>query len=315
MANQIPLSEGTAIAGGYLVPDNQNGLTFDRAIARNSAVLQMPGLRRQVVQGKREIYTEYVGRPTVATVGEGADKPVTGAELAQVTLDIIKAAGIILMTEEMVEDAQADGAAFLNRIDTDIRAAFADYIDSNAIGRTSTGAITGSFNSELSETTQAVELGGTGDALAVAVSAAMGTLEANGYTPTGIIAANDIGGHLRAARMATDATTPLYYDSFTGAAGLPTIWGLPVARTTNLQTFGAAAAAGRVVAVVGDFTQALFAMRNEIRRKVTTEATVNVSGTDHRLWQRNETGVLWEMRCGFVVHDLNRAFVAITNAT
>lgn len=313
MANAIPLLEGTQLAGGYLVPDGQNGLTFDRGIARSSAVLQMPGLRRVVVGGKREKYTEYVGRPTVATVAEGADKPATGAELAEVTLDVIKAAGTILLTEEMIEDAGAQGGAFLQRIDTDIRAAFADWVDSNALGR-NPAQIVGSFNTELAETTQTVELGTSGDALAVAVSSAMALIEGNGYQATGIVAANDIGAHLRNARMASDATTPLYFDSFTGAAGLPTIWGLPVARSTNLHGITGTAAAGRVVAVVGDFTHALFAMRNEIRRKVSTEATVNVSGTDHRLWQQNKTGILWEMRAGFVAHDLNRAFVAITNA-
>src|SRR4051794_32917903 len=103
MANAIPILEGTAASGGYLVPDGQNGLTFDRGIARSSAVLQMPGLRRAVSTGKREKYTEYVGRPTVATTAEGADKPVTGAELAEVTADIVKASGTVLLTEEMIE--------------------------------------------------------------------------------------------------------------------------------------------------------------------------------------------------------------------
>ena len=314
MANQIPLLEGTPAAGGYLVPDNQNGLTFDRGIARSSAVLQMPGLRTQIVAGKREKYTEYVGRPTVATVAEGADKPATGAELAEVTLDIVKAAGIVLLSEEMIEDAGAQGTAFLQRVDADIRAAFADWVDSNALGRTAAGTVVSPFNSELSETTSTVELGTTGDAFAVAISSAMATIEANGYQATGVIAANDVGTHLRGARSALDATAPLYYPGFQGAPALPNVWGLPVARTTNLQTFGGTAAAGRVVAVVGDFSQALFAMRNEVRRKVSTDATVNVSGTDHRLWQQNKTGVLWEMRAGFVAHDLNKAFVAITNA-
>ncbi len=314
MANQIPLLEGTAAAGGYLVPDHQNGLTFDRGIARRSAVLQMPGLRTQIVSGKREKYTEYVGRPTVATTAEGADKPVTGAELAEVQLDIVKAAGIVLLTEEMIDDAGDQGRQFIQKIDEDIRAAFADWVDSNALGRTSAGTVVSPFNSELSETSQTVELGTSQDALGVAVSAAMGLIEANGYQATGVIAANDVGTHLRGARSALDATQPLYYPGFQAAATLPEIWGLPVARTTNLQTFGGAAAAGRVVAVVGDFTQALFAMRNEVRRKVSTDATVNVSGTDHRLWQQNKTGILWEMRGGFVTNDLNRAFVAITNA-
>jgi HK97 family phage major capsid protein len=244
-------------------------------------------------------------------VAEGADKPATGAELAEVTLDIVKAAGTVMLTEELIEDA---GPALLTRIDADIRLAFADWVDSNALGRNLAGTIVGSFNSELSETTQTVEIGTAGDAFAVAVSSAMATIEANGYAPTGIIAANDVGQHLRNARSAADATAPLYYDGFQGNPGVPQMYGLPIQRTTNLQTFGGTAGAGRVVAIVGDFTNALFAVRNEIRRKVSTEATIDVGGTAHRLWQQNKLGVLWEMRAGFVVHDLSRAFVAVINA-
>src|SRR5688500_9149722 len=310
MANAIPLLEGTNASGGFLVPDGQNGLTFERGLARRSAVLSMPGLRRQVVSGKREKYTEYVGRPTVATVAEGADKPATGAELAEVTLDIVKAAGVVMLTEELVEDA---GGALLTRIDQDIRAAFADWIDSNALGRNLAGTIVGAFNSELSETTEDEELGTTGDAFALAVSAAMATIEGNGYRPTGIIAANDVGKHLRDARAAVETTSPLYYQGFQADPGVPQLYGLPVQRTTTLQTFAGTAGAGRVVAIVGDFTNALFAVRNEIRRKVSTEATIDVATVQHRLWQQNKLGVLWEMRAGFVVHDLNRAVVKIVD--
>lgn len=303
--------EGTAAAGGYLVPDGQNGLTFDRGIARRSAVLSMPGLRYQQVSGKREKYTEYVGRPAVATVAEGADKPATGAELAEVTLDIVKAAGIVMLTEELIEDA---GPALLNRIDADIQTAFSDWIDANALGRTSAGAITGAFNSELSETTSTVEYDQSkGDGIALAVSKAMAIVEGNGYTPTGIMLANDGGAALRDARSAADASAPLY----SGGGFVqptPALYGLPIGFTTNLQTFAGTAGAGRVVGIVGDFSQALFAQRIGVRRKVSTDATVNVSSTDHRLWQQNKTAVLWEVRCGFVAHDLNRAFVAITNA-
>ena len=48
MANQVPMLEGTNLAGGFLVPDNDNGLTFDRGLARVSGVLSMPGLRPEV---------------------------------------------------------------------------------------------------------------------------------------------------------------------------------------------------------------------------------------------------------------------------
>jgi HK97 family phage major capsid protein len=305
--------EGTAASGGYLVPDTFNGLLFERGLNRQSAVLGMPGLRVRRVGGKREKFTEYVGRPTVATVAEGADKPATGAEYAEVTLDIVKAACIVMYTEELIEDAQDDPTILINQ---DVRAAFADYIDSNALGRTAAGAITGAFNSELSETTQTVELANTGgDRVAVAVSAAMGLVEANGYTPTGIILVHDARQHFRDARMTTE-TTQQVYSSAEGqfVQPIPTLYNLPIGYTTNLQTIAGTAAAGRVVGVVGDFSQALIAIRNDIRIKFSDQATVNVSGTDHRLWQANKVASLWETRLGFVAHDLNRAFAAIINA-
>jgi hypothetical protein len=95
---------------------------------------------------------------------------------------------------------------------------------------------------------------------------------------------------------------------------MPTLFNLPIGYTTNLQTLAGAAAAGRVVGLVGDFSQALLAIRSDIRIKFSDQATVDVGGTQHRLWQQNKVASLWEMRLGFVAHDLNRAFAAIINA-
>jgi HK97 family phage major capsid protein len=273
----------------------------------------MPGLRVRRVSGKREKFTEYVGRPTVATVAEGADKPVTGAEYAEVTCDIVKAATIVMYTEELIEDAQEDPTILINQ---DVRAAFSDYIDSNALGRNAAGTIVGAFNSELSETTQTIELGATADRDALAVSGAMGLVEGNGYNPTGIVLAHDAKQHFRDARMATETTQQVYAaQEGQFVQPTPTLYGLPIGYTTNLQTLAGTAAAGRVVGIVGDFSQALLAIRNDIRIKFSDQATVDVGGTQHRLWQQNKVASLWEMRLGFVVHDLNRAFAAIINAT
>ena len=308
MANAIPLLEGTAASGGYLVPDEFVQNAFQRGIDRQSAVASLAPVRR--VNGKKTQLTEYVGRPTAAFVAEGAAKTATGAEYAQVTLDIKKIAAIVMYTEELIEDAQDDPTVLINQ---DVRAAFADLIDSHALGRNAAGVITGQFNSELSETSQTVELGTTGDALARAVSSAMATIEGNGYTPNGAILANDGRAHLRDARGTGDnAYTPIYSDGFTQPQ--PGLYGIPLRFTTNLQTFAGSATTGRVVGIVGDFNQALFGIRNEIRVKFSDQATVDVSGTKHDLWQQNKVASLWEARVGFVAHDLNRAFVAIINA-
>ena len=308
MANAVPLLEGTDASGGYLVPDTFVQNAFQRGIDRQSAVAALANTRR--VTGKREKYTEYVGRPAAAFVAEGADKPATGAEYAQVTVDIKKIAAIVMYTEELIEDAQDDPTVLINQ---DVRASFADLIDSHALGRNAAGVVTSQFNSELSETTQTVELGSAGDALAVAVSSAMATIEANGYQPNGVILANDGRAHLRAARGPGDnAATPLYTQGFSREPD--TLYGLPLRYTTTLQTFAGTATTGRVVGVVGDFTHALLAVRNDIRVKFSNQATVDVGGTAHRLWQQNKVASLWEARVGFVAHDVSRRFVAITNA-
>ena len=313
MANAIPLLEGTDASGGFLAPDGQGGIVFERGLNRKSAVAGMPGLRIRQVSGKREKLTEYVGRPTVATVAEAAPKPATGAEYAQVTLDMVKGAAIVMYTEELIEDAVEDPTVLINN---DVRAAFADWVDSNALGRNAAGTIVGSFNSELSETTSTVELGTTGDALAVAISSAMATIEANGYTPTGAILASDGKAHLRNARTTGDASIPLYTGGVTNGFVQPDpmLYDIPLRFTTNLQTFAGAAAAGRVVGVVGDFSQAVLGIRKDITMSLSDQATIDVGGTLHNLWQQNKIAARWEARMGFVAHDLNRAFVAIINA-
>ena len=308
MANAIPLLEGTAASGGYLVPDQFVQGAFQRGIDRQSAVAALSTVRR--VSGKTVKFTEYVGRPVAAFVAEGAAKAATGAEYAQVTVDIKKIAAIVMYTEELLEDAQDDPQVLIN---ADVRAAFADLIDSHALGRNAAGVVTGQFNSELSETTQTVELGTTGDALALAVSSAMATIEGNGYTANGIILANDGRKHLRDARGTGDlVTTPLYSQGYTQPSD--SLYGVPIRYTTNLQTFAGTATTGRVVGVVGDFTHALLAVRNDIQVKFSDQATVDVGGTKHDLWQQNKVASLWEARVGFVAHDLNRSFVAIINA-
>jgi HK97 family phage major capsid protein len=308
MANAIPLLEGTAASGGYLVPDQTVQGVFQKGIDRQSAVAGLSQVRR--VSGKTVKFTEYVGRPTAAFVAEGAAKTATGAEYAQVTVDIKKIAAIVMYTEELLEDAQDDPQVLINN---DVRAAFADLIDSHALGRNASGVVTGQFNSELSETTSTVELGTSGDALALAVSSAMATIEANGYVANGIILANDGRKHLRDARGTGDlVTTPLYSQGYN--ATVDSLYGIPIRYTTNLQTFAGSATTGRVVGIVGDFTHALLAVRNDIQVKFSDQATVDVGGTKHDLWQQNKVASLWEARVGFVAHRLNDAFVAIINA-
>lgn len=305
MSNAIPLLEGTDASGGYLVSE-QYGSTLQNTIRRESAVMALSRVDRVI--GRRQKYAVYAGRPVAAFVAEGAAKGVTGAEYTEVTVNIKKIATIVLYTEEIIEDAREDPTVLVN---ADVEAAFQDLIDAHALGYAAGTAITGQFDSELTNTTQTTELGTASDAFAVATSAAIEQVESNGGTVTGIVAASDVRAHLRDARGPGDnAATPVYSDGFTREPN--NIWGVPITHTSNLDAFPAAA--GKIAAVVGDFNHAVFAVRRDIRVDRSNQATVDVSGTLHHLWQQNKTALLWEMRLGFVAHDLNRMFANVTNA-
>jgi HK97 family phage major capsid protein len=261
------------------------------------------------VVGRRERYTVYAGRPTAAFVAEGAAKAATGAEFSELVVNIKKIASIVMYTEELLEDAREDPSVLVG---ADVEAAFMNLIDAHALGYQAGAAIAGSFDSELTNTTQTTELGSTGDAFALAVSAAMEQVEANGGVPNGIVAASDVRAHLRDQRNAGDVIAqPVYTDGFNREPD--SLYGLPIRYSSNLDAFPAAA--GKIAAVVGDYSHAVFALRRDITLRTSTEATIDVGGTLHNLFQQNKTAVLWEMRVGFAAHDINRMFANITNAS
>jgi HK97 family phage major capsid protein len=306
MSNAIPLLEGTDASGGYLVSE-QYGQTLQNGIRRESAVMSLSRVERVV--GRRQKYAIYAGRPTAAFVAEGAAKPVTGAELSELTINVKKIATIVMYTEEIIEDAREDPTVLVS---ADVEAAFQDLIDAHALGYQAGAAIVGSFDAEITNTTQTTELGTAGDAFATAVSAAIEQCEDDGYMPTGIVAASDVRAHLRDQRRAGDqVAVPVYTEGF--GREPDSLYGIPIRYTSNLDGFPAGA--GKIAAVVGDFNHAVFAMRRDMTVRQSSQATVDVSGTLHNLWQQNKTAFLWEMRIGFNVHDGNKAFANITNAS
>jgi HK97 family phage major capsid protein len=305
MANAIPMLEGTPASGGYNVPDTQ-GETLQNTILRESAVLGLSRVDRVV--GRRQKYTVYAGRPVATFVAEGAPKSTTGAEWAEISVDVKKIVAQVIYTEELLEDAREDPRVLVN---ADVEGAIADTIDAHALGYGNGAAIVGSFDSELTNTTQTVELGATGDAFALAVSSLMGSIEGNGGRPNGVIAASDVRGILRDARGTGDTTRPVFTDGFNREPD--TIYGLPIRYTSNLDAIPAGA--GKIAAVVGDFTHAVFALRRDVSVRFSDQASIDVGGTLHHLWQQNKTAAQWETRIGFVAHDLNRMFGNVTNAT
>lgn len=306
MSNAIPLNMTTDAAGGYLVPDQVGEILID-GINTESCIAQLA--RKVRLTGRRDIFAIDSGDPVVDFVDESGDKPVTGAAFANLTLNTRKLAAIVIYTEEILEDARADPRVLVN--DRLIKK-FALKIDAHALGYENGTAIVSKFDSELGESSNTTtDLGTGGDAFALAVSQAMELVEINGYDPSGICAARDVKAALRDARRAVETATPVYTDGFTKEPD--TLYGLPLSYTKNLDAY--AASSGKKAAVVGDWSNAILGIRTDLHMRVSTDASVNIGGTPRSMFSKNEVAVLWEMRVGFVAHDLNRAFSVIPNAS
>lgn len=318
MANQIPLQSGIPAAGGVLVPQELGEILIN-GFVREAAALQLASIER--IDTNRMTWPVYLGRPTAGFVGEGASKPVTGAEYTEVSASIKKMATGVIYTDEVLEDARINPEVLIN---PDVEGAFADLIDANIIGTHPGGASVQAFLGSsfaddagaaakcLGNTSSSIELGTGQDALATAISAAIEVIEGNGYQAGGMMTAFDMKGHLRGARDVDGR--PLYTDGFQREPD--SLYGLGLSYTTNLDGFpagllGGAASHPKIAAIVGDFSRARVIVRKDMRVSRHTEGTYQ----GHNLLETNKTLVKWELRMGFFVQDLNRAFVKIVNAT
>lgn len=306
MANQIPFSGATNAAGGYLLPTEQGSL-LTNGLLMESGALRLAG-DAVATSARKWQFGIWLGTPTASVVGEGARKPVTGGELSQTVLNVKKFASIVLFTDEMREDVRNGDLNVL--VDSGVRKAIADLIDANIIGTDSGTDITGTFDSMLRSTTNTVEIATGADRLRIAVSAAMGKLEANGYADRSnmaLLLAPDIAQFIRDARAAVETTTAIYND-------IDPLYGVQREFSTNLKAFSTTAAAGVVKGYLVYKPNLHVRIRKDVTVSVSTEATVNDGAADRFLFQEDLSAVRYETRLGFMVHDINRAVVALTDA-
>lgn len=307
MSNQIPFAEGSGASGGYLIPDAQASV-LTTGLLNETDTLRLAGDSRTTTS-KREQFPIWLGDPTAAFVGEGSPKPVTGGELSQGTLNIKKVASIVLFTDEQREDVANGDLDVL--VDSGVRRAIARVIDANIIGKSAGTNISTNFDTMLRSTTAEVELGSASDKLRLAVSEAMGKLEDNGYTDPSqmaVILSSTARRHIRDARAAVETTTAIY-------DATDPLYGLDDGYSSNLSSFSASAASTKYVGFVVYKPNLHVRLRHDVRVQVSNQATVNDGSTDRHLWQENLTALRYETRLGFLVHDLNRAVVAIKDAS
>jgi hypothetical protein len=301
MANQIPLSGATDAAGGYVLPEEQGDILVN-AVLNEAAALSLAGDAR-ATSVRKTTFPIWLGTPTAGFISEGGSKPTTGAEFSEGTITTQKVASIVLFTDEMLEDLQNGDVNVL--IDSGVRTAIAQLIDGHALGVVSAASVTSSFDVALADTAQQVALGSGEDAFRTAVSAAMGSLEANGYTDPsqyGIVYGPGYRQHIRDARVVDGAGTTnqeLYANS-------DPLYGIGRGVSSNLQNVSQSG----TVAVVYNRANQHVRIRKDVEVSVSTEATV----AGRNLFEDNLTAVRYETRLGQYIHDLDDAAVKIVKA-
>lgn len=314
MATSTPVSGLTDAAGGIVLPIEQGALLAN-GVLDTAQALSIAGDAR-TTSARREAFSIFNDAGDAEFVGEGGTKPVDGAEFSGGTLNIKKIARIITFTDEMIEDLQNGDVNVL--IDDHIRRKIAKKADAHVVGRAAGSDVSSQFDSNLRTTTQTIEYDASKqDGFALAVSAAMGSLEANGYEDLGAIIPTDVARHIRDARVtgvsgggtAAAAVTALSQGLY-GPITDP-LYGLPRVVSSNLDGITASAGAGKVVGYVVSRPNLHVRIRHDVRVTPSNEATIG--GTS--LYQNDLTALRYVMRLGFYVHDLNRAVVKITNAS
>jgi capsid protein len=309
MANKIPIAEATLGPGiAFLLPPEQGDILVN-GMLQEAGAIALAGDSRATNSVKTQ-FGIWLGTPTAGPVGEGAPKPVTGAEFGATEMNVKKFASIVMFTDEMIEDVQGGDLNVL--VDSGVRQAIQDSIDANAIGKDSGVNITGVFDSMLRSTTNTVEFDGTkADGLELAVSAAMGKLEAAGYGNVGQMGALlgfGFAQRLRDARSAADATIRVY------GQGRDPLYGIAPFSSTNLNNIGDTAAATKIVGFIVSRPNLHVRIRKDVTVATSTEATVNDGTTNRNMFQEDLTAVRYETRLAFMVHDINRAVVALIDA-
>lgn len=294
MANQSPLSGLSDAAGGILLPTEQ-GEILTEGILQEAGALSLAGDKR-TTRSRKEVFGIWQGQPTAAFVAEAGTKPVTGAEFGAGTLTIQKIAVICVFTDEMLDDVQNGDLNVL--VDGGIRSAIAGTADYDAVNGSN-------FDSALVDSTSSVAMGTAPDALGLAISAARGSLEANGYgnpANQGVLLTTGFAQHIRDA--AGGGTIDRIYDNVRDP-----LYGLQNAVTSNLPALSGTTASD-VVAFVVHKPNLHVRIRQDVTVKPSTEAVVD--GVS--LYQNDETALRYVTQLGFFVHDLNDAVVKITRA-
>jgi HK97 family phage major capsid protein len=275
----VPEVVSNEILGGLV---NQSAaLTMFRRVQMATNATRLPVLSA--------LPTAYFVSPTDTGL-----KQTTEVAWANKYLNVEELAAIVPIPESVLDDAQFDVWGSIMPLLTDAIARTIDAAVFFGTNKPSTwgGAIVTDATTAGNVVNRSVGTARTDKAgLAGYFSDAMAQVEADGYTPDGIVANTTYRGMLRNTR---DANGNLLAEvSPTG------IYGLPVAYP--MRGLWPASATGAAEAIVGDFSQAILGVRQDITYKLITEGVIQdgTGAIQYNLPQQDLVALRVVFRCAF----------------
>jgi HK97 family phage major capsid protein len=270
-----------------------------------SAVLQLADVRQMTAAVEDIVTAGTVTWPAnMSNVPEAGAKPTFSSTLASLQLVAQKMATALIVTEELLAESAIDIVNFHQQMITQRMAQLIDVhalVGGGPFGTENLGAAataaTGAHIQVITGTMAAPT------AQHLSFSKAIGAIEADDFQPNGILSQRSMKGDLRV--LADSQQRPLYVESLTSDTP-DMLYGQPV-YYLGRGTFPTAAAS-TLRAIVGDFSQYIIGIRDELTFSLHNEGTID--GVN--LLETNQVALKAEMRLGAKIVD-NKAFSRINN--
>lgn len=275
--NKAALQSATA-TGSYVVPQDFLPQVLDFLSKPESLIAQARRLPWGIAGNTRKI-PNLVARSTWATVGEGAAKPVSNPTFGEITQELVKAAVIVVLTEELLADSSVDLPAVFQ---DQARRGLIDYVNNWLFNGNGTHAGILTASGVLTPTVNTVA-----DLLALKQATPDYVRSAGKF----FIDAALYGELASISRSAAPAW--LYYEN--GAM-----------KIDNSEVVALdASLIGSRNAVFGDMQNVIFSPKNEFAIRYTDTATI-IDGTGddaitHNLFQEDKVAYRFEMRADITV--------------
>ena len=251
-AEKRAMSEGTATAGGHLVPAPLAARVIDKA--RSQSVAVQAGASTVPMDSETLKYATVTGDPTIAIVGEGSAISDSDFTFGSSTLTAFKLASLHFVSLELLEDANN----LESFIESSLAEQFALGMDNQVLNGTGSSAPTGILN--------------TSGINSVAVSGALANYDKfsdgvgeirkdNFYNPLGmVIHPRDVAA---LDKLKDTTNQPLVPPQSYSA--------LNMFQSSQLAIDGGSGSDESNI-IIGDFSELLLGMRTELRLEISREA-------------------------------------------